>query len=305
MKTLSIVVLAAVFGFFGYEVAYPKIFDPTFFIPRDAEPSATTPSTPVEIPEVAALKPPPTKTPQPAPAPAMVPAAPVANDAPKKMEDPNEFHAPVFPALEDVVKHWTAIPKKAFPCTVKLRKKVEFVMTIGRSEVGAGGNVTALAQLGEKLIVAPDENSPARGQVAINDTDLRESLNRAYEAWKVQVVAFKRKQWEERQNAPQHKDAIVTPALASNDKPQRNVDGTYPLLLTSMKTGQVTDITPTNIKKWGEAKARKIDGKDYWVVEVEATIVTPFGSFDTPAEARIRNGRVEKWIYTGSGEVVP
>ena len=27
--------------------------------------------------------------------------------------------------------------------------------------------------------------------------------------------------------------------------------------------------------------------------------------FDTEAQARIMNGKVEKWTYTGSGEVVP
>jgi hypothetical protein len=30
-----------------------------------------------------------------------------------------------------------------------------------------------------------------------------------------------------------------------------------------------------------------------------------FGDFDTQAQARVANGKVEKWIYTGSGEVVP
>jgi hypothetical protein len=32
---------------------------------------------------------------------------------------------------------------------------------------------------------------------------------------------------------------------------------------------------------------------------------TMFGKFETEAQARIKNGRVEKWVYTGSGEVVP
>jgi hypothetical protein len=30
-----------------------------------------------------------------------------------------------------------------------------------------------------------------------------------------------------------------------------------------------------------------------------------FGDFDVEAQARVFGGVVEKWVYTGSGEVVP
>jgi endo-alpha-1,4-polygalactosaminidase (GH114 family) len=72
-----------------------------------------------------------------------------------------------------------------------------------------------------------------------------------------------------------------------------------------MKAGQVTEITPTNIKKWGDAQLEKIDEKEYWTIIVDYTTKTMFGDFDTQAQARVFGGKVEKWIYTGSGEVVP
>ncbi len=62
--------------------------------------------------------------------------------------------------------------------------------------------------------------------------------------------------------------------------PKRNPDGPYPLLLASMKSGQVTEITPANVVKWSD----------------RASEVCP---------KRRVNGKVEKWIYTGSGELVP
>ncbi len=153
--------------------------------------------------------------------------------------------------------------------------------------------------------MAPTENSPARSQIALDDTNLKETLRQAYDTWKVRMTSYRRQQWEALQKAPPSKDTSPPPAVASNDKPVRDPDGTYPVLLHSMKIGQVTDITPTNIKRWGEAKMRKIDGKDYWVVDVDVTVPTFVGPIDSIAEARIRNGKVEKWIYTNSGEVVP
>ena len=103
--------------------------------------------------------------------------------------------------------------------------------------------------------------------------------------------------------APSSIDAKV--AAVSNDAPKKNSEGAYDLLLASMKAGQVTEITPTNVKKWGDVQVEKIDGKDYFTIIVDYTTKTMFGDFDTQAQARVAGGKVEKWIYTGSGEVVP
>ncbi|MDB6006677.1 MAG: hypothetical protein JWR15_3664, partial [Prosthecobacter sp.] len=92
---------------------------------------------------------------------------------------------------------------------------------------------------------------------------------------------------------------------SSNDKPTKDADGSYPLLLASMKSGEVTEIKPDNIKSWSDPTQEKIDGTEYWTVNVKYETQTMFGKFETEAQARIKNGRVEKWVYTGSGEVVP
>ncbi len=93
--------------------------------------------------------------------------------------------------------------------------------------------------------------------------------------------------------------------VAPDGKPLRSPDGSYPLLLASMKARQVTEVTPANVKKWSAAESQKIDGKDYWVVTVIYETQTQFGIFQTEAQARVIHGAVEKWIYSGSGEQVP
>jgi len=327
MKAFGILLLALVVGGLGYQVAYPKFFGEGFFPKERTEFTETKTKQPEQPkpaeapkkeeakPEVAMAetkpepKPEPETKPEPKPEMPTIAAAGGMGEAVKKEENPNEFHPPVFPPLDEVVKGWKEIPKKAFPRPVKLLKGVEFTMSVGKSKVGPGGMATAVDQEGDNLVVAPTETSPAHSMVPIDDTDLKETLNQAYETWKVAMVEYKRKQFEFRKTASTR--ASDTPkkggptVVASNDKPERAGDGTYPLLIDSMKKGQVTEITLTNVKKWGEAASEKIEGKTYWTVIVNYTTKTMFGDFDTEAQARILNGKVEKWVYTGSGEVVP
>jgi hypothetical protein len=97
--------------------------------------------------------------------------------------------------------------------------------------------------------------------------------------------------------------AIVT--VARDGKPLRNADGSYPILLESMRQGQVTEITPDVVSKWGELEERIQKGARYWVIRVDFRHKFVFGKAESSAEAWIRKGRVEKWLYTASGEVVP
>jgi hypothetical protein len=98
---------------------------------------------------------------------------------------------------------------------------------------------------------------------------------------------------------------VPTVLVAEDGKPLRAPDGSYPLLLASMKAGQVTEITPVNVIRWGETTTRKVDGKDYWIVPVTYRAKTGFGTLENEAEAYIIHKFVKKWLYTSSGEAVP
>ncbi|MEI6534929.1 MAG: hypothetical protein WCN98_06290 [Verrucomicrobiaceae bacterium] len=322
MKAFGIILLALLAAIIGYQFAYPRL-ETMFDLKKQVSivPDAATgdgKSKPAKVQE-------PKSPPAPAGIKTVTPPAPdmpQTTDTPSNptvstggglgkavdaVVGPDDFQPPTFPSLEDVVKGWKEIPKKAFPRQVKLLKEVEFKMSVGSSKVTSGGNATAIAQEGDNLIVAPTENSPARTQVSLEDTDLKDTLSRGYEIWKAQMVDWQRRQWEFRKAAAKEQNTIKTnpKVIARNDKPPRNPDGSYEILLTSMKTGQVTEITPSNIKKWGDLQITSINNKDYFTVIVNYTTKTMFGDFDTEAQARIMNGRVEKWVYTGSGEVVP
>jgi hypothetical protein len=312
MKGILVLILAAAVGYVAYQHVYPIVSEALKFEkhqPKPAEVAVVAPAPPKPEVKVEAPKPAPEPEmkPEPKPAPAM-PAIPEPPKPEPVKPKEGEFVAPVFPPIEEAVKNWTAIPPSAFPRQVKLKRDLQLQMKIGNStaatQVKAGGSIYAVGQEGSDLLVSPTDTSPMRGKVGIDDTDLKEMLTEVYERWKVartetlrRAHEFKLAAAERAKNAP----APAAGATASNDKPARDADGTYPLLVASMKSGQVTEIKTDNIKEWGEPQM--VDGA--WTVIVKYETQTMFGKFETEAQATIKNGRVEKWIYTGSGEVVP
>jgi hypothetical protein len=220
---------------------------------------------------------------------------------------------PTFDPVEVITANWNAIPKGYFatPKPVKVMKELSIQIKVGggtaTTKVAAGGTVYAVSQEGPMLTITPAIGSPGRAQVPMDDTDIKAVFAEAYEQIKVATTERARQAFEAKKLAdsqPKSATPMVTGAGA-NAKPARAEDGSYPLLLASMKSGQVTEIKPDNIKSWGDAKNEKIEKDTYWTVVVKYETQTMFGKFETEAQARIKDGKVEKWVYVGSGETVP
>jgi hypothetical protein len=314
MKAILVLIIAAALTFLSYKFVYPPIAaslgidklgkeEPTPVVvvapkPEKTEPIPEAPTPAMEAPKPEAPKPemPVVMAPEPAPTP----------EPPKPKE--GEFVPPEFPPIETVVGNWSTIPKSAFPRPVKMNRQFEFKIKIGSgtasSVVPAGRDVIAVAQQGQTLVIAPTPDSTARGEVSMEDTNLKDVLTSTYDKWKVWRVETLRRAHEFKKTAGTR---VVKsgPTVAGDDKPEKNAEGAYPLLLASMSAGEVTEIKPDNIKEWGEVAREKIEDTDFWTIIVKYETVTMFGKFDTEAQARIKNGKVLKWVYTGSGEVVP
>ncbi|MES2738456.1 MAG: hypothetical protein V4672_19200 [Verrucomicrobiota bacterium] len=311
MKGILVLILAAAVGYAAYQYVYPQIADALKFEKHQPKEVASAPKAEPKK-EVVVIAPPKpvVEAPKPAmeaPKPTPMPEAPKPEPVKPKA---GEFVAPNFDPIDVATQNWAAIPKSAFPRQVKLKKDLNLQMKIGNSsastQVKAGGTIVAVGQEGMEILVSPTETSPMRGKVGMDDTDLKEVLTDIYERWKVartetlrRAHDFKLAAAERAKNAPPPTKGAT--ASASNDKPARDADGTYPLLLASMKSGQVTEIKPESIKEWGEPQMTE----GVWTVIVKYETQTMFGKFDTEAQAQIKNGKVEKWIYTGSGEEVP
>lgn len=311
MKGILVLIIAAALGYLSYQYAYPILTGYVKFEKHKKPELVVKPAPkPVEKKVVAVVEPPKPvmEAPKPEPKPVMVPK-PEPMPVPEPVMDPNAFIAPVIPSIEEATKNWAVLPKSAFPRQVTMKRDLQLSMKIGgntaSTQVKSGGTMFAVGQDGANLLVSPSATSPMKGAVSIDDTDIKEVLSKGYEIWKVTYLAtlknaheFKLAAAERAKNAPPAAKAGVK---AGNDKPAKDKDGTYPILLSSMKSGQVTEIKPAAIKEWGEPVLT--DG--VWTVTVKYETETMFGKFDTEAQAFVKNGTVEKWIYTGSGEVVP
>lgn len=318
MKPLIVIILAAAVGYVAYEYVYPPFAEAMKFTkhvapaPKKKEVVVVAPKPKPVVKEEPKPEPAPEMKPEPKPEPK--PEMPKIPEPPPP--DPDAFVAPVFPSVDDVTKNWTAVPAGFFatPKQITINKDLEIKMQMGKATAAStfktGAKIFVMGQQGADLVVGASAGSPMKGVVAMDDTDFKEVFSKAYEDIKVVRIDQARKAHEYRlaaaeraKNAPASSSA--SSGSAGNDKPEKDADGTYPLLLASMKSGEVTEIKPDNIKSWGDVEQEKIDGTDYWTVNVKYETQTMFGKFETEAQARIKNGRVEKWVYTGSGEVVP
>ena len=229
-------------------------------------------------------------------APKMIPATVVAAE--------EEFVPPSIEPLESLTKNWTVFPPTAFPRQVKISKPVELRLAGGSSTLRAGSTAFALSAQSNVLLVAPTETSEARGQIFVHDTDLPTQVRASYEQWKRGRMEMALASWK-RRKANAAATVSMPEAVERSGAPRRNVDGSYDLLLASMNSGQVTDIRLDRIQRWGVPQARTIDDQSTWTVSVFYQSMTIFGPIDAEAQAHVREGKVIRWIYPGSGEPVP
>ncbi len=315
MKAILFLLLAIGFGYVSYNYMYEPMLDSLGIsrvkIEKKVEIAVVAPA-PAPRPEP---KPEPIPMPAPEPKPEMKPEPPPP-PPPPPMPEPEKpkdgFTPPTFDPIEVMTANWTKIPVNFFatPKAIKVLKELEIKMKVGAgmatTKVAAGGTVYAHGQDGANILISPVASSPGRAAVPIDDTDIKTVFTAAYEQLKITMTERSRAAWDQQQIAKnQPKQAAPLTTGGSNGKPAKEADGSYPLLLASMKSGQVTEIKPENIKKWGDVTSEKIDGTTYWTVVVKYETQTMFGKFETEALARIKDGKVDKWVYVGSGEVVP
>jgi hypothetical protein len=303
MKSLfyTILILGCIAAGYDYFLAPPgqKMIFKSLNPPKQAK---SAPVKPVEEPKPAVV--------EAAPAPVMPavvetpkPTMPAAAPAPAATSS-----GPKFDPIEALTGNWLKIPASAFPREVKLLQDAMFKMSVGASKVAAGGKAFAIGAENGVLILAPTETSPARAQLPIDSTDLKAQLNEAYEKWKILRVAELKAIAAKKQQQSAAPPVIAAPSSSEADasgKPVRAADGTFPLLIASMKRGQVTEIKPDNITGWQEAQPATLRGKNGWVVKVNFDAKTVFGPQPAEAQALVVNGQVQGWFFTGSGEEVP
>jgi hypothetical protein len=217
-----------------------------------------------------------------------------------------------FKTIEEITANWEKIPVSAFPREFVTNQDITLTMMIGGGSAKKifkkGSTLYALnqeANTGNIVVgTSKNEKEAIKATVKIDDINFKEVLIDVYNKWKINEESRVQHQEEMKdQQQARSKEQQKNPAAAKGlgSKPTRDSSGVYPLLISSMKSGKVTDITPEKVISWGEPL--QLDGM--WVINVMFTTQTLLGKMDVEAQAQIKGDVVMKWIYTGSGEEVP
>ena len=251
--------------------------------------------------------------------------------------DPIEekYPMPEFQPIEQLVGNWKQIPPSAFPRKVTLKAKAKYIFAggAGSSTAPAGAKTFAISLSGGKLVITPNTQSKVRGTISIDDTDYKEILGEEYEKYKQRK---KKEVYARRVRAREIAESEVELAqeTSSNNTsqsrpnqvtsisripkdqlsdyeneigkmPEADNDGRVPIMVSSIRSGAVSEIRLNEISYWGPIRYEIVDNRAYWTATVNYKTTSLFGTFPTEAMALMRNGKVENWLYTGSLEEVP
>ena len=251
--------------------------------------------------------------------------------------DPIEekYPMPEFQPIEQLVGNWKQIPPSAFPRKVTLKAKAKYIFAggAGSSTAPAGANTFAISLSGENLVITPNTQSKVRGTISIDDTDYKEILGEEYEKYKQRKkkevyarrvrareiaeseveLAQKTSSNNTSQSRPNQvtsisripKDQLSDYENEIGQMPEADNDGRVPIMVSSIRSGAVSEIRLNEISYWGPIRYEIVDNRAYWTATVNYKTTSLFGTFPTEAMALMRNGKVENWLYTGSLEEVP
>ncbi|MGB1759414.1 MAG: hypothetical protein ACPHOG_01795 [Verrucomicrobiales bacterium] len=251
--------------------------------------------------------------------------------------DPIEekYPMPEFQPIEQLVGNWKQIPPSAFPRKVTLKAKAKYIFAggAGSSTAPAGAKTFAISLSGENLVITPNTQSKVRGTISIDDTDYKEILGEEYEKYKQRKkkevyarrvrareiaeseveLAQETSSTNTSQSRPNQvtsisripKDQLSDYENEIGKMPEADNDGRVSIMVSSIRSGAVSEIRLNEISYWGPIRYEIVDNRAYWTATVNYKTTSLFGTFPTEAMALMRNGKVENWLYTGSLEEVP
>ena len=230
------------------------------------------------------------------------PAAPVG----PKDEMETRYPMPTFKPIEEITKEWTSIPSRAFPRKVKTKVPVIFEAPAGKVELPSGSDARAVAMVQGMLILMRDGDETARTMVPLANTDLKETLTSLYEKFKEYKRNVVIKQREHAREVKANANGASDDQMKlAGPKPSQDSGGVVSIMLDSIRALKLTELKENSITSWGEINFEMVDGQPYWTGTVQCMVENAiFGPQPTEVMALMRNGKVVKWIYSGSREDV-
>lgn len=208
------------------------------------------------------------------------------------------FPYPKIKSLDEITSNWTAVPARALPQKITLKKDLQF-------QLGTTGSVTkpadsvvytvgtnSSAQV--RVLMASDSNNEAL--VAMDDTDFKERVTEMYDKGVAGIRAHVDAQRESERSriasaatiTEAEKAAVRTPTTAtSTDEIE--------IMKSSIASGELAGLSPSDITTYRKLGFEK-DGQTVFQIGAAVyDVETMFGTFQTEAKAFIRDGKVIRW----------
>ena len=217
-----------------------------------------------------------------------------------------KYPLPVFRDITEITKDWSSIPSRAFPRPVKTLVALNLESPSGKVSLEANSEALAVGMAQGMLVLMKNRSEPAKSLVPLANTDLKETLTALYEKYKAYKIAQVMKQ-RERIRGFKMRTIEGTPAelAAAGTKPKVDSGGIIPAMLASLRAQEIKETSEERITSWGDLHVEQINGSTYWTGTIQCTVDNAiFGPTPTELMALIRDGKVVKWLYSGSKEEV-
>jgi hypothetical protein len=316
MKALVVLITCFAIAHVAYEYVYPNFATYTGvdkLLPEKRVVEAPKPELAVsKVKSEKEPKPKPKTEPKPKPKTEPKPELPKMVEKPEPQPEPatevpkDEFIPPAFKTIAEVTNNWLSLPKSLYSKPFITQVEIPVRSNVGGTTIAVGGQFYVLSQSALMLEVGPAPGSPFKGQVHMDQTNIKSFVTEVYDKWVANQIAAARRAYEAKKFAAANPSAAkVASRSVRDDRPEKDDEGKYAILINSIKAAEVTEVSLENIKKWGDVKRVKEDGEEMWQVTILFEANTAFGKFDQDALVYVKNGVVKKWLYAGSRELIP
>jgi hypothetical protein len=221
------------------------------------------------------------------------------------------YPMPDIKPLEELVGNWREIPERVFPREVVVKVPVELKLVsapgAGGSKMDVGERLVALSGAGGVLAVAPTPDAAVRGEVAVDDTDLKEVLGQVYDDFVVnrteKVLAQRDAERVRIEKEREKAEAAGQSWVASSGY----ADGSGPefaAMKASIGRGEAGDRSLAEAKGWRWIGPDWVKGTQYDAGLVRFEVSTIFGVFKNELKALHENGKVVRWVYPATNETL-
>jgi len=229
-----------------------------------------------------------------------------SSTAPAVDEIEARYPLPTFKEITEITKEWTSIPSRAFPRPVKTLVAINLEGPAGKIPLPGQSTALAVGMTQGMLVLMKSREDPARSLVPLANTDIKETLSALYEKYKIYKTDQVMKERERARGLKAKANGASAAELAAaGPKPKTETGGIITAMVESLRAKQIKETTEERITAWGDLNIEQIEGKSYWTGTIQCTVDNAiFGPTPTELMALIRDGKVIKWLYSGSKEEV-